>query len=181
MPARSKLDKLPEGVRRWLDQALTENNFSGYSELESLMRQKGFEIGRSQIARYGQKVQRRFAAIREATEIARVITDGAQDDQDKRSEAIIATIQADILSALIDVREADNDALSPTERASLLAKVGKSIATLTRSSVSLKTFQAAVHEKALAAASKAEKIVRKGGLSADVVQELRREILGIAS
>lgn len=70
-------------------------------------------------------MQRRFAAIREATEMARVITEGAEDDQDKRSEAIIATIQADILTALIDVREASDEEMEPAERASLLAKVGK--------------------------------------------------------
>lgn len=179
MPARSKVDTLPEEVRRWLDQALTENNFSGYRELEALMREKGYQIGRSQIARYGQKVQRRFAAIREATEIARIITEGAQDDLDNRSEAIIATIQSDILAALVDVREAENE-IDPVKKAALLAKMGHSVALMANSSVSLKKYRADVKQRTEAAASKAEKIGCTGGLSAQAVQELRRQILGIA-
>lgn len=181
MPARSKVDSLPEAVRRWLDQALTESNFSGYRELEALLREKGYSIGRSQIARYGQKVQRRFAAIREATEIARVITEGNADDQDKRGEAIIATIQADILSALIDVREADNEELSATERASLLAKVGKSIATLTRSSVSLKKFQADVRAKLDEKMKSLEQQATGGDgrLSLETLKLVREQIYGI--
>ena len=181
MAPRSHIEVLPQPVREWLDRALAERNFSGYRELETLLRDKGYSIGRAQISRYGQKVQRRFAAIREATEMARVITEGAEDDQDKRSEAIIATIQADILTALIDVREASDEEMEPAERASLLAKVGKSIATLTRSSVNLKRYQSEVREKTEKAANAAEKIARKGGLSAEAVTALRREILGIAT
>ena len=36
MARRSTIDKLPENVRRWLERALNESGFSGYSELESL-------------------------------------------------------------------------------------------------------------------------------------------------
>ncbi|PAV03366.1 terminase, partial [Arsenophonus sp. ENCA] len=72
MAARSKVETLPSSVREWLDRALTERNFSGYRELEALLHEKGYRIGRAQISRYGQKVQRRFAAIREATEMARI-------------------------------------------------------------------------------------------------------------
>ncbi|MGL9772933.1 MAG: DUF3486 family protein [Sodalis sp. (in: enterobacteria)] len=147
MVPRSHIEVLPLSVREWLDRALTERNFSGYRELETLLRDKECRIGRAQISRYGQKVQRRFAAIREATEMARVITEEAEDDQDKRSEAIIATIQADILTALIDVREASDEEMEHAERASLLVKVGKSIATLSRSSVSFKRYQAEVRKK----------------------------------
>ena len=36
MGRRSSIDSLPKEVRRWLERALTENNFTGYAELESL-------------------------------------------------------------------------------------------------------------------------------------------------
>ncbi|HGJ5864818.1 MULTISPECIES: DUF3486 family protein [Enterobacterales] len=181
MAPRSHIEVLPPSVREWLDRALTERNFSGYRELETLLRDKGYSIGRAQISRYGQKVQRRFAAIREATEMARVITEGAEDDQDKRSEAIIATIQADILTALIDVREASDDEMEPAERASLLAKVGKSIATLTRSSVSLKRYQAEVRDKIAAQLDALEQEVKNndGHVSLETVQRVRQQIYGI--
>ncbi|KFK91771.1 phage protein Gp27 family protein, partial [Serratia sp. Ag2] len=65
--------------------------------------------------------------------------------------------------------------------AKLLATASKNIATLTRASVNLKRFQSEVREKVESAASAAEKIARKGGLSAEAVQALRREIMGIAT
>lgn len=37
---RSSIDSLPTEVRRWLERALTENNFSGYARLEALLKEK---------------------------------------------------------------------------------------------------------------------------------------------
>lgn len=90
MARRSTIEKLPEDVRRWLERALTESGFSGYNELESLLRERGYVISKSAIHRYGQKIERRYGAIRAATEAARMLTEGAADDQDARSEAVIA-------------------------------------------------------------------------------------------
>lgn len=52
MARRSTIDKLPENVRRWLERALNESGFSGYSELESLLREQGYVISKSAIHRY---------------------------------------------------------------------------------------------------------------------------------
>lgn len=49
MAPRSSIEKLPEDVRRWLERALTENGFSGYVELENLLREKGYQIGNSSL------------------------------------------------------------------------------------------------------------------------------------
>ena len=40
MGRRSSIDSLPTDVRRWLERALTENNFTGYAELESLLKER---------------------------------------------------------------------------------------------------------------------------------------------
>ncbi|HGU1009463.1 TPA: DUF3486 family protein [Escherichia coli] len=181
MARRSTIDKLPEEVRRWLERALTNSGFSGYAELEELMRDKGYLISRSAIHRYGQKIERRFTAIRAANEAARMLTEGAADDQDARSEAVIALIQTELFESIVQLQEAEDGKIDPQERVALLSKVAKNVATLSRASVNLKKFQQEVRAKAEAAASNAEKIARKGGLSAESVQALRREILGIAS
>lgn len=181
MARRSTIDKLPEEVRRWLERALTNSGFSGYAELEELMRDKGYLISRSAIHRYGQKIERRFTAIRAATEAARMLTEGAADDQDARSEAVIALIQTELFESIVQLQEAEDGKIDPQERVALLSKVAKNVATLSRASVNLKKFQQEVRAKAEAAASNAEKIARKGGLSAESMQALRREILGIAS
>jgi Protein of unknown function (DUF3486). len=179
MARRSTIEKLPEDVRRWLERALTESGFSGYNELESLLREQGYVISKSAIHRYGQKIERRYGAIRAATEAARMLTEGAADDQDARSEAVIALIQTELFESIVQLQEAEEGEVDPKERVALLSKVAKNVATLSRASVNLKKFQTEVRARAQQVASNAEKIARKGGLSTDAVQALRREILGI--
>lgn len=187
MARRSKIEGLPPDVRRWLERALTEKGFSDYEELEALLREKGFVIGKSSIHRYGQKIERRFAAIKASTEAARLLTEGAADDEDVRSGAVIALIQTELFEAIINTQEVDLDGLSPEERVKLeqerlgkLSAAAKNVATLTRASVTLKKFQAEVRSKVQAAADSAAAVARKGGLTADAVESIRREILGIA-
>ena len=100
MARRSSIDGLPEEVRRWLERALAENNFSGYEALEEMLRGRGYAIGKSSIHRYGQKIERRFAAIKASTEAARFLTEGAADDQDARSEAVIALVQTEMFESI---------------------------------------------------------------------------------
>ena len=69
MAPRSSIEKLPEDVRRWLERALTENGFSGYVELETLLREKGYSISKSAIHRYGQKIERRFRQLKTAPKL----------------------------------------------------------------------------------------------------------------
>ncbi|MFH2882454.1 DUF3486 family protein [Citrobacter freundii] len=180
MARRSTIDKLPEDVRRWLERALNESGFSGYTELETLLRDRGYVISKSAIHRYGQKIERRYGAIRAATEAARMLTEGAADDQDARSEAVIALIQTELFESIVLLQE-DEEKIDPKERVALLSKVAKNVATLSRASVNLKKFQTEVRTRAQQAASNAEKIARKGGLSHEAAQAIRREILGIAS
>lgn len=181
MGRQSSIDTLPPEVRHWLERALTEQGFSGYQALEEMMREKGFAISKSAIHRYGQQLERRFAAIKASTEAARIITEGAADDQDARSEAVIALVQTEMFESIINLQEASDDDVDPIERMNALSKVAKNIATLTRASISQKQYKAQVQAKAAEVADKAEKLAKKGGLSAESVAEIRRSILGIAS
>ena len=70
--------------------------------------------------------------------------------------------------------------LDPSERIGLLSKAAKNIATLARASVNQKKFRLEIQARAEAAAANVEKIAKKGGLSSESVEQLRREILGIA-
>lgn len=181
MARRSKIDALPEEVRRWLERALTDSGFSGYEQLEKLLTDKGYAISKSAIHRYGQRIERRFAAIKASTEAARLLTEGAADDQDARSEAVIALVQTEMFEAIINLQEASEDDVDPMERMGALSKAAKNIATLTQASVRLKKFQAEVRARVEAAAAAAERIAKKGGLSASSVAEIRKSILGISS
>lgn len=181
MGRQSSITALPEDVRRWLERALTEQGFSGYEALEAMMRDKGYAISKSAIHRYGQKIERRFAAIKASTEAARIITEGASDDQDARSEAVIALCQTEIFEAMIALQEADDEELSPLDRMNAMSKVAKNIATLTRASISQKQFKTQVQAKAAEVADKAARLASKGGMSPDAAAEIRKMILGIAA
>lgn len=181
MARRNSVDQLPKAVRDWLDKSLVEGNFSGYQLLEEAMREKGFAISKSAIHRYGQKIERRFAAIKASTEAARMLTEGAADDQDARSEAVIALVQTELFESIVNLQEATDEDIDPAQRIALLSSAAKNIATLSRASVNLKKFQVEVRSRAEAAAANVEKIAKKGGLSAESVEQLRREILGIAA
>lgn len=137
MPIRGKIEGLPDEVRHWLERALTESNFSGYEALESMLAERGFSISKSAIHRYGQKIERRFAAIKASTEAARILTEGAADDQDARSEAVIALVQTEMFESIVNLQEAEDEDLDPADRIALLSKAAKNIATLARASASV--------------------------------------------
>ncbi len=187
MAPRSSIDGLPDDVRRWLERALADSNFSGYQALEEMMREKGYQISKSAIHRYGQKIERRFAAIKASTEAARMLTEGASDDQDARSEAVIALVQTELFESIINLQEAGDEDLDPADRIGLLSSAAKNIATLARASVNQKKFrleeQARIEREARAKLiaeqeEKLEELRGADGMSEQMETRIRRILLG---
>jgi len=143
---------------------------------------------RSAVGRYGQKLERRLSAIRASTEAAKMIQAQAGDDKDARSEALTALVQSQLFDVILELQEADevDESGKPKdagERLSMLSNAAKNIATLTRSSVNLKSFQREVEEatrKKLLDEQRAklEAMPIKGGVTADTKAAIR-EALGI--
>lgn len=181
MARRNSVEQLPKPVRDWLDKSLVAGNFSGYQALEDALRERGCTVSKSAIHRYGQKIERRFAAIKASTEAARMLTEGAADDQDARSEAVIALVQTELFESIVNLQEASDEDIDPTERIALLSSAAKNIATLSRASVNLKKFQNEVRSKVEAAAAAVDKVVKTSGLSDEAANAIRRQILGIAT
>lgn len=180
MGRKSAISTLPAHVRQWLERALTDSGFSGFVALEEALREQGYSISKSAIHRYGQKIEKRYSAIKAATEAARLLTEGAPDDHDARSEAVIALVQTELLESIIKLQDAEEQT-DPSKRIALLSTAAKNIATLARASVNQKRFRLEVQERVRAAAQAVEKIATRGGLSAESVDTMRREILGIAA
>lgn len=187
MARRSSIDELPEDVRRWLERALADSNFSGYQQLEALLRDKGFAISKSAIHRYGQKIERRFAAIKASTEAARMLTEGAADDQDSRSEAIIALVQTELFESILNLQEAGAEDVSPEDRIGILSSAAKNIATLARASVNQKKFrleeQARIEKQAreqliAEQEEKLQELRGSDGMSEQMESRIRRILLG---
>ncbi len=170
MPKREAVSTLPPEVKAWLDKSLLQGNFSGYELLEAELKGRGFQISKSAIHRYGQKFERRLAAIKASTEAARMLTEGAADDQDARSEAVIALVQTD----LFEVIEA-------ADRVKLLSGAAKNIAALSRASVNLKQYQAKVRadDAAKLARLEGEAEAGKGTLDLATIKRIREELYGI--
>lgn len=181
MGRESSVTALPQEVREALNQELAARNFTGYAELEDWLRGQGFEISKSAIHRYGQKIERRMAAIKASTEAAKFIVDAAGDDADARSEAVIALVQTEMFDSIIAIQEASDEDLSAEDRLGMMSAAAKNIATLTRASLAQKEFKTKVLARAQEAAEKVAKLAKKGGMSAAAVDEIKRSILGIAA
>ena len=183
MARRSAIEGLPDEVRRWLDRALSSKGFAQYQLLEQHLRDKGFSVSKSAIHRYGQKLERRLAAIKASTEAAKVIADSSPDERDARSEALTSMIQAELFEAVINLQEATDGDVDPAERVKMLSAAGKNIATLTRSSVYLKRFQAEAEERGRQALLEEQRAAlaamgNKGGVTEETKMAIR-EALGI--
>ena len=181
MGRESSVTALPQEVREALNRELTARNFTGYVELEDWLRGQGFEISKSAIHRYGQKIERRMAAIKASTEAAKFIVDAAGDDADARSEAVIALVQTEMFDSIIAIQEASDEDLSAEDRLGMMSAAAKNIAALTRASLAQKEFKTKVLARAQEAAEKVAKLAKKGGMSAAAVDEIKRSILGIAA
>jgi hypothetical protein len=192
MPPKDSVSRLPDEIKAYI-QAMLASGAQTLDELIADLRERfpaqasaGELPSRSAIGRYGQKLDRRLAAIRASTEAAKLIQANAGDDNDARSEALTALVQTELFEAILMFQEADGlgddgKPVDPADRVELLSKAARNIATLTGSSVRLKKFQGEVKAKAEAAAATVDKLARTGGLSADTAAAIRREILGIAA
>lgn len=171
MPARSAIEQLPAEVRDELDRRLVQSGFAGYVGLAIWLREQGFDISKSAVHRYGEKFEERASALKLATDQARAIVANSPDDTGAMNEALIRLVQERLFKVLIEM-EVDPSKIN-------LGSLTKGIATLARASVKQKEFEQEVRARASAAAEAVEKIARKGGLSSDAVDTIRREILGI--
>ena len=187
MGRKSTISRLPSEVKAFIEAKLAEGRCT-LDELIAALHERfpshqaaGELPSPSALQRYGQKLNRRLSAIRASTEAAKLIQAQAGDDQDARSEALTALVQTELFEAILSLQEADDPDADPADRVGMLSSAAKNIATLTRSSVTLKKYQAEVRAKAQAAADTVDKLARRGGLTAETAAQIRREILGIAS
>lgn len=184
MGRESAVDQLSDNDRKWLDDALFANGFNGYVDLAEKLQAKGYQISKSSVHRYGQKLESKLAAVKASTQAAIMIADAAPDDADARSQAVLSMVQTELFNAFVDIQNIPNDEdgepIDPLVRINMLAKAGKGIAEIVKASVNQKKWQIEVREKAQAVAAKVEKMAQKGGMTAKTIEEIKRSILGIA-
>ncbi len=197
MGRKSTVNRLPAEIKSYIEAMLA----TGAQTLDELIRDlrerfpaeanAGSLPSRSALHRYGAKLDRRLAAIRASTEAAKLIQQHAGDDKDARSDALTAMVQTELFEAILALQEAsevgeDGEKVDPGERVALLSKAAKNIATLTRSSINLKEFQAKVEEttrKKLLAEQEVnlQEVAKAQGMDEVQVDFWRRKFLGIGA
>ena len=188
MGRKSSISRLPAEIKTYIEAMLA----TGAQTLDEMIAdlqdrfpaeaRAGDLPSRTALHRYGSKLDRRLAAIKASTEAAMMIRQHAGDSQDARSEALTALVQTELFEAILELQEADDPNLDQGQRVAMLSAAAKNIATLSRSSVNLKKFQAEIEartrKQALEdATQEAETAARKQGLSPDSVAALREAIM----
>ena len=183
MGRKSTVSRLPAEIKTYIE-AMLATGGQTLDELITDLRARfpaqahaGELPSRSAIGRYGQKLERRLSAIRASTEAAKLIQAQAGDDKDARSEALTALVQTELFEAILALQEADDPEANPEDRVAMLSSAAKNIATLTRSSVNLKQFQAKVEketrERLLAEQrTKLDALGKTGTVPADVLAQV---------
>lgn len=189
MGRKSSISRLPAETKTYIEAMLA----TGGQTLDELIAdlqsrypaaaRAGELPSRSAMHRYGTKLDRRLVAIKASTEAALMICQHAGDKQDARSEALTALVQTELFEAILDLQESDDPELDPGERIAMLSNAAKNIATLTRSSVNLKQFQAKVEEETRRKLLEEQRVKldalgSKGGVTEDTKRAIR-EALGI--
>lgn len=188
MGRKSSIDRLPPEVKRHIEGRLADGRMT-LDELIADLHQhfpsaaaEGELPSRTAVHRYGQKLDRRLAAIRASTEAARMISEHAGDEKDTRSEAVLALIQTEMFDSIINLQEATEEEVDPVDRMALLSKAAKNMATMTRASIALKKHQAEVAERVAAKLAELEAESQSGNgrrFDPETLRIVREEIYGI--
>ncbi|MBW8034207.1 MAG: DUF3486 family protein [Planctomycetes bacterium] len=172
MPKRSAVSELPTDMKAWLDQELIKRGFSGYQELEALLTDKGYKIGKSSIHRYGERLEQQVRNIKASRESAKALAEAAGDDEDAVGQALVAMIQEKFMNLLMGLEDAKVNPMA-------ISRVARAMKDLSKASLGQKRWADEVKQKAKTAASAIKKTAKKGGLSDELIKEIEEEVLGI--
>lgn len=178
MPPPSKVDQLPEEVRRELDERIVANGFGGYVALAEWLTERGFEIGKSTLGLHGKRLERSIANVRASTQAALALEEAARDDTDARSNAIYAQFQSGIFDALSALSEAEEE-VDPVKKLALYTSAGKDFAAIGRGNIARQRWATEVRAKLDAAAADVRKLAEGAGVSEATVQAMERRLQGV--
>lgn len=182
MPRRSSIFALPAEIRDELNARLVGNGFSDYEGLAAWLNEQGYAISKSSLHRHGMGLQEDFelamSDVQKTSALARAWTQSDEDEKGDLLDATARIAQEHLLRISIALRKVESE---PAVAAKHMSQVTRALADLGRMSIGQKRWAHEVRGRAQSAADAAAKIAKKGGLSSDSVNEIRRQILGIAA
>lgn len=176
MPRRSRIEQLDPRIREQVDRLVRAGRT--IDEItEHLARLAGEEApSRSAVGRYVRSAREQMRRYREAQEVAKVWVGRLEEDPEGDVGRLLSEMLRTVAWQTIGSM-GETDAVAPNE-IMLLARAIKDLAAADK--VAMERELKIRQEVARQAADAATKIAKRGGLSADAVQEIRREILGVA-
>ena len=119
-----------------------------------------------------------MGAVRKSTEMAKAWAESDEDTQGALMGATSQMVQQQLMQITLALGRAEHE---PEKAAKHMATVSHALADLGRMTINQKKWAQEVRKEVMReAADKAAEVAKRGGLSADVVNDLRRELLGIA-
>lgn len=178
--SRSTIAKLPADIREQLEGRLIAGGFSDYRGLtdwlnEVLVSAGEDPVSKSAVHRFGRTIEERIDGIRRSTEIARTLAREAGDDEGRLNDALQRLVTDRIFNVMLELDIDPND----PDDIKRLATVGHLTADLGRAQVQQKKWQDAMAAKLKAVAESVVKQATQSGLSEEVADSIRREILGV--
>jgi hypothetical protein len=181
MARRSKVDGLPPGVLDDLNGELIARGFSGYEELAAWLKTLGYDISKSALHRHGSALEAEFeeamADARRTRAMARAARESGDADDGALLESASGILQDNLLRLSLKVK---NSGAEPEDTAKTLSLITRAFADIGRFDIARQKWQSEVRAKAAVVADSVEAIAKRGGLTGEMMGEIRSEILGIA-
>jgi hypothetical protein len=187
MPERGKISRLPESLRQWLEEELVRRGFADYREVTDALQSKINElhlditVSFPTVFRFGQLTEARVAKLKQSFEMARVIRQAVPDEDGAALEALQRICQEKLLEVLLAMPSSspDDPEAHPIDP-KLLATITRAVADSARATVTQQKWQAEARARAAKVADSVAEMTKKAGASAETVEKIKREILGIA-
>jgi len=169
MGTPSKIEQLlSDEERAQLNRKIRENGFGDYRGLAKELQDMGFEISKSAVHSYGQKLQEQVRKIRAASAQADLLRKEFPDDDGAMTDGILRTYQAAIFEYMQDF-SLDGTKVDPV-------KLGRVIKDIAHASISQKKLQNEMRAEMLA---RADAAVENGDWQKEAMEEAKR-IMGFA-
>lgn len=175
MARRSKVDALPPALKAELERLLADRSHGGYEALAAWLKDQGYDISKSAVHRYDQRVQAVMMRIRASTEAARLLAQAAPDEADEHSAAVLRMVQSALFDAMARVTEAAEEA-DPERQVKVLAAAARAIAEASRASIGQKRWADEVRAKL----EEVERVAQKAGrqLDAETLRLVKEGLYG---
>jgi len=164
---RSRIEvELPHEVRKAVNRLLVEQ--ATYEEVSEYLQERGFDISRSSVGRYGKDFFEMLSRLRvdEAKADALIEGEDTMALEHAASKLLIQQVITGIADSKINVAE--------------VPRIMSDLAKLQSSSIQREKYRQEIRERTAKVADTVEKKLTKAGVTKEVADAIKREVLGIA-